>query len=449
MASFGYSIFGFLVAIGILVTVHEYGHFWVARKMGVKVERFSVGFGKVLKRWKRKDDPTEYVISMLPLGGYVKMLDERVEPVADEEKHLAFNNQSLAARAAIVAAGPAANYIFAILLMWALAVWGQSDRPAVVGDVHAGSVAEAVGFQSGDQLVSINGRPVHAWGEQQLYIVHQAFKRQSIEFEVIPAGALSEANETRRVDFAALDQGSLDQTILTRGLGMWPQMPAAEISGVVGGKPADIAGLQKGDVIEAIGETSITNWRDLVEVISAKPNEDIALTVQRDGESMIVPLTTASAERDGKTVGQIGVYPGGYDFKYRLGLWDGLKYSADYAWRFSVVSLRSIGKMFSRDLGTENLSGPISIAQFAGVAAQRGLEDLLSFLVIISISLGLINLLPIPILDGGHLLYFLIEAIKGSPVSERVMVWGQQLGILALALLMSLALYNDIIRLFS
>lgn len=449
MTSFLYSVAGFIVAIGILVTIHEFGHFWVARKVGVKVHRFSVGFGKVVKSWRREGDPTEYALSAIPLGGYVKMLDERVEEVPEAEKDQAFNRKPLWARAAVVAAGPGANYLFAILAMWLLAVWGQDDRPAIVGKVDAGSMAEQAGFQAGDKLISVDGRKIHGWGQHQLYIVHQAFKRKPVAFVVAPAGASVEQAQTLRVDFAALKGKKIDQQVLSRGIGLFPQAPAAMISDVVPGKPAALSGVLAGDVVTRIDEMDIQSWRELVETVSARPNQAVNVTLTRDGVEQVLPMTIAAVERDGKTIGQIGVYPGFEPFAYRLGIWEGLKYAADYTWRFSAVSLRSIGKMFTREIGVENISGPITIAEYAGKTAQYGAQEFISFLVIISISLGLINLLPLPMLDGGHLMYFVIEAIKGSPVSEKAMEWGQQFGIVALALLMSLAFYNDIIRLFS
>jgi regulator of sigma E protease len=442
---FLYSIFGFILAIGILVTIHEFGHFWVARKAGVKVIRFSVGFGKPLKIWRRKNDDTEYVLAIIPLGGYVKMLDERVEEVPDSEKHRAFNRQSLAKRTAIVVAGPLANYLFAIVAMWGLYVAGMQDIPTLIGEVRPDSIAAQAGFKPGERIISVDHKKLYGWQDAQIYLIHKIFQKKPVQFTLE-----DEVNGTRRqleVDLTEVESDVISHGMLLQGLGISPAPMSSVISKVVSGKPAQSAGLRGGDEIVQIDATQINNWRDLVETVSALPDRDVTLSYRRDGKVYNVAMNVGSVEYEGERYGQIGVYPTRYRFS--TGILEGLGKSIDYTWRFSLVSLWSLGKMITQDVSPDNLSGPITIAKLAGTTVQRGVADFISFLVVISISLGLINLLPIPVLDGGHLMYFAIEAIKGSPVSERIMIWGQQIGIGLLLLLMSFAFYNDIIRLIS
>ena len=442
---FLYSVFGFILAIGILVTIHEFGHFWVARRAGVKVHRFSIGFGKPLKIWKRKNDDTEYVLAAIPLGGYVKMLDERVEEVAESEKHLAFNRQSLSKRTAIVAAGPLANFLFAILAMWALYLVGMRDHPALIGEIIPDSIAEQAGFGVGERIVKLDGQKIYGWQDSQIYLIQKAFQKKAVTFTL--EDATSGKARQLEVDMSALDGSVVSRGALSGGLGLIPAQMSNIISDVVEGKPAQLAGLQGGDKITQINDGQIKDWRDLVVAISDQPGQTVTLEYERDAQSYSIDLEVGSIEQGGKTFGQIGVYPSRY--KYTTGVVEGLVKAVDYTWRFTFVSLWSLGKMLTGSVATDNLSGPITIANIAGTTVQRGIGDFVSFLVIISISLGLINLLPIPVLDGGHLLFFAIEAIKGSPVSEKIMVVGQQIGIALLLLLMSFAFYNDIIRLIS
>ena len=442
---FLYSVFGFILAIGILVTIHEFGHFWVARRAGVKVHRFSIGFGKPLKIWKRKNDDTEYVLAAIPLGGYVKMLDERVEEVAESEKHLAFNRQSLPKRTAIVAAGPLANFLFAILAMWALYLVGMRDHPALIGEIIPDSIAEQAGFGVGERIVKLDDKKIYGWQDSQIYLIQKAFQKKAVTFSL--EDATSGKVRQLDVDMSALDGSVVSRGALSGGLGLIPAQMSNIISDVVEGKPAQLAGLQGGDKITQINDGQIEDWRDLVVAISDLPGQTVTLEYERDAQSYSIDLVVCSIEQGGKTFGKIGVYPSRY--KYTTGVVEGLVKAVDYTWRFTFVSLWSLGKMLTGSVATDNLSGPITIANIAGTTVQRGIGDFVSFLVIISISLGLINLLPIPVLDGGHLLFFAIEAIKGSPVSEKIMVVGQQIGIALLLLLMSFAFYNDIIRLIS
>jgi len=441
---FLYSVFGFVLAIGILVTIHEFGHFWVARRAGVKVIRFSIGFGKPLKIWKRKNDETEYVLAAIPLGGYVKMLDERVEDVDASEVHRAFNRQSLTKRTAIVAAGPLANFLFAIIAMWGLYLAGMQDYPTLIGEVKEGSIADKAGIVAGERLVEMDNHIVYGWQDSQLYLIHKTFQKKPVTLSFERAdGSVQQVV----VDLGQVDSNAVSRGVLSQGLGLLPAPMGNEISAVVAGKPAQLAGLEAGDQILRINEVEITDWRDLYETVSKIPDQNAQISYRRDGQQMEASLTVAGVDYNGERYGQIGVYPTRYRFS--TGVVDGLFKAVDYTWRFTYVSLWSLGKMITQDVSSDNLSGPITIASMAGTTVQRGVADFVSFLVVISISLGLINLLPIPVLDGGHLMFFAIEAIKGSPVSERIMLWGQQIGIALLLLLMSLAFYNDIIRLIS
>jgi len=356
-----YSLLGFLAAIAILVTVHEYGHFQVARACGVKVLKFSIGFGRPLITWRRKNDPTAYCIGCIPLGGYVKMLER-------------------------------------------------------------------------------------AWGQHQFYLIHQAMKGNSVDFEVAAEGG---GARSIAVDFAAFDQYAIGSLPVPMQLGMHPPAPPAAVYRLVPGAPAARAGLQPGDLITAIDGAPIGDWADLVAQVSARPGQALALTVRRGGGLLDLALTTESARLGGRTVGRIGLYrPPPETIKLRYGPLAAIPAALDYNWRMTVVTLRSLGRMLSARMSSDNLSGPITIARLAGHTIESGVDDFLKFLAIISISLGLINLLPIPLLDGGHLLYFAVEAVKGSPPSPRAMLWGQQLGIALLVLLMGVAFYNDIMRLF-
>ncbi len=451
MSGFTSSLLGFVVAIAILVTVHEYGHFQVARRLGVKVLKFSIGFGPALFKWRRRDDPTEYCIGLIPLGGYVKMLDEREGEVEAEEREMAFNRKSLAARSAIVVAGPAYNFLFAIFAVWLMFVVGSDDIEPVVGAVAESSVAQIAGFRVGDRIVGVDGREVSTWSQHQIYLLHQAMRGKVIDFEVVGSDDSGGSGSRRNIpiDFGAVEQYAIGGAPVTAHIGLRPTAPAATVFRLVENSPAAEAGLQRGDAIIAIDGEPVRDWFHLVQRVSSRPGQKLSLSVRRGDLEIETELTTEAVVVDGERYGRMGLYrPPLENARLRYGPLAAIPASLDYNWRTTVVTLRSLGRMLSARMSSENLAGPITIARLAGQMVESGYDDFLRFLAIISISLGLINLLPIPLLDGGHLLYFAIEAVRGRPLSERSMLRGQQIGIVLLALLMSVAFYNDIMRLF-
>jgi regulator of sigma E protease len=445
MGAFVYSVAGFLVAIAILVSVHEFGHFWVARKLGVKVLKFSIGFGKSIFTWKRKNDPTEYVIGLIPLGGYVKMLDEREAEVPEEEKGQAFNRKSLGVRTAVVFAGPLFNFLFAIFAIWVVFVTGSDDIDPTVGEVVEASMAETAGFRRGDVLVEIDGKAVKTWGQHQFYMLHQAMKGNSM---IVTVDNPSHGSRDIELDFSTFDQTQITGQPITSIIGIWPPAPAAEVTRLVADMPAEKAGLKSGDIVTAIDGNGVEDWIDMARQVSERPGEPMVFTIMRGQSSFEVTIVPNTITVDGENFGQIGIYrPQLENVTLRFGPLESIWQSMDYNWRMTVITLRSLGRMLTAQMSSENLSGPITIARIAGQTAESGYSDFLKFLAIISISLGLINLLPIPVLDGGHLMYFLFEAITGKEPSEKVMIWGQQVGIAMIVMLMVLAFYNDIVRL--
>ncbi|MCY4228334.1 MAG: RIP metalloprotease RseP [Gammaproteobacteria bacterium] len=446
MEGIAYTISAFVLAIVILVGVHEFGHFWVARKCGVKVLKFSIGFGKPILTWHRKNDPTEYSIGMIPLGGYVKMLDEREGPIPEHERELEFNSKSLTARSLIVFAGPAFNFLFAIIAIWLALMIGNRDYPPVVGQIVEQSMAEQAGFQLGDRLVEVDGRPVKAWRQHQLYLMNRAMQGRKTEFLIETT-----ANDVKEieVDFGMLDQQRLAGLPITSIMGIGPPPPPPRIVDPVAGMPAERAGLISGDVVTALDGQEIDDWVDLASTIAERPGEQILLTVMRDDSEFEVAVIPDIIDANGASQGRIGIYrPEPEDMVFRLGPVESMWQSVEQSYLLTVVTLKSIGRMITAQMSAENLSGPITIARVAGRTAENGVTEFLSFLALISISLGLLNLLPIPVLDGGHLMYFLYEGITGKKPSEEAMLFGQKIGISAIVFLTILAFYNDIMRLF-
>ena len=443
----------FLIAVAILVSFHEFGHFIVARWMGVRVLRFSVGFGRTLWRWQKNENSTEYVIGLIPLGGYVRMLDEREGAVPVAIRDQAFNQKSLSRRSLIVLAGPLANLLLAIGLYCGVGVIGSEDVDPVVGRVHADSIGLDSGFEIGDRILSIDDRAVYGWSEQRLYLLDRAANQDVVVFDVQKIDA---RKEKIVIDFSNAPGQAFAPAVLRDLIGIGPLLPVyeAKVGGVVSGGPADNAGIKEGDQILAIDNESVMDWGDFVRVISGSPGKSLSLEIQRQGEDVLINVVPESTQDEGRSIGRIGVFapppPSLDEFMVTIqyGLLESIFRAIDTTWLMSAVTVQLFGKMLTGGASKEHLSGPISIARYAGQSADLGIAQFLAFLAVLSVSLGILNLLPIPVLDGGHLVYFLIEGLTRRPVPEVVMYWGQQIGIGIIILLMGLAFYNDLISLF-
>jgi len=447
-----YTVGSFIVALAILIAVHEFGHFWVARKLGVKVLRFSIGFGKPLLRHVSPRDGTEYVLAAIPLGGYVKMLDEQEGEVPETQKHLAFNRQPLWKRTVIVTAGPCFNFLFAVLAYWAIFVAGDVGTRPVIGEVVPQSTAAKARFAPGDELLAISDRPTPTWEAAAFALMAEVLNGEDLTVRVRDESGL----ELVRILNGDALAGLPDNPALLSNLGLSPARPVlpARIGELIPGDPAIRAGLRTGDLVHRVNGESIAHWSDLVEAVQAHPGRPLRLEIERGSERHELLVIPHAVQLGGWEVGRIGaaaqVPPhlfDAYRTEVRLGPMAAMSAAVGKTADMSLLTLRVIGRMLIGKASVENLGGPIAIAEIAGKTASYGLGSFVKFLAVVSISLGVLNLLPIPMLDGGHLLYFAIEAIKGSPLSEQAQLQGQRVGLALLAALMTLAFYVDIARL--
>ncbi|WP_370612868.1 sigma E protease regulator RseP [Citrobacter portucalensis] len=450
MLSILWNLAAFIIALGVLITVHEFGHFWVARRCGVRVERFSIGFGKAL--WRRTDKSgTEYVIAMIPLGGYVKMLDERAEPVAPELRHYAFNNKTVGQRAAIIAAGPIANFLFAIFAYWLVFIIGVPGVRPVVGEITPNSIAAQAQIQPGTELKAVDGIETPDWDAVRLQLVSKIGDEHTT-LSVAQFGSNQRQDKTLDLRNWAFEPDKEDPV---SSLGMRPRGPQIEpvLSEVQVDSAASKAGLQAGDRIVKVNGQSLTQWMTFVTLVRDNPDTPLALDIERQGSSLSLTLTPDSKQVNGKAQGFAGVVPkviplpDEYKTVRQYGPFSAILEASDKTWQLMKLTVSMLGKLITGDVKLNNLSGPISIAQGAGMSAEFGIIYYLMFLALISVNLGIINLFPLPVLDGGHLLFLAIEKLKGGPVSERVQDFSYRIGSILLVLLMGLALFNDFSRL--
>ncbi len=451
--TFAFTIIAFIIALGVLILFHEFGHYLIARWSGVKVLRFSIGFGQPLLTRRLGKDQTEWVVAAFPLGGYVKMLDEHEGQVEPQDLTRAFNRKPVGYRFAIVAAGPIANFLLAILLYWFLFMLGVSGIKPVLGPVKATTPAAFAGFEAGETIQKIGTEPVTTWQDARWLLLSKAADRSpSVDVEIRGA---SGTITMRRLDLSHVSADDLEGDFL-RKIGLIPYQPAMKpiISHVTPGGAGNRAGLLPGDEILAANGNKIESWEGLVQKIRESPGKKLSLEIRRDNRSVGIDVVPDTVNEDGIKTGKVGIGPQ-VDHDELQKLLTEVRYSAGTAmikaikktWETSIFTLQMIGKMVAGEMSWKNVSGPITIADYAGKSAQMGVASYLGFLAIISISLGVLNLLPIPLLDGGHLMYYVVEMVKGSPPSARVMEVGQRIGMALLFALMVFALYNDISRL--
>jgi regulator of sigma E protease len=452
---FLWTIAGFIVAVSLLVTVHEYGHYWVARRLGFKVLRFSVGFGPAL--WSRTAgaDRTEYVFAALPFGGYVKLLDEREGPVPPADLDRSFTRKAPWQRILVLLAGPLFNIAFAIVVLWAI-LWvsGEPQVKPVVGRVVPESLAARADLRSNDEFLRIEGREIKTHSDVMLGLVEAISDDGRVDIEVRRPGSGVRVLELR-IEDEAVRRSLTEPSALLPGLGLrfWTPPVPAEIGKVDAGGPAALAGLQPGDRITAVDGEPVADFPALVEAISARPNRDISIDYLREGSAGRLTLRSTADLVDGREVGRIRVqtpppppWPAEMVSHRDYGPLESLGTATLRAWDMTVLQAKMFVRMLSGEVSLKNLSGPVTIAEFAGESAQSGLTEFLGFLIVISLSLGFLNLLPIPILDGGQIVYQLVEWLRGSPIPERVQAMGQQVGIVLLLMLMGVALFNDFTR---
>ena len=448
------TVLAFIVALGLLIAIHEYGHYRMAVACGVKVLRFSVGFGHTLLRWQPKGSPTEFVIGAFPLGGYVRMLDEREAPVNPAERHLAFNTQPLRSRALIVAAGPLANLLLAVLL-YAVVNWGGVQMAApVLGRPAPASVAERAGLVGGERVLQAGYdgqvlQDIEAFEDLRWLLTRAALEGRDVR--LLLAGERGRAGTERLLPLSGMTTRDADARLLEQ-IGIVSPLSRPEIGEVQAGGAAERAGLLPGDLVLRFGSLMVLDGQQLRELIRTSVSEGRALTtrwqVQREGRLLDIDVTPDPVQQGGATIGRIAAYVGVPPemVMVQYGPIDGLWQGVVKTWEVSVLTLRTLGRMVIGEASLKNLSGPLTIADYAGKSASLGLTSYLIFLALISVSLGVLNLLPLPVLDGGHLMYYLWEGVTGRPVSEAWLERLQRTGVFVLVLMMSIALFNDVTR---
>lgn len=444
------TLLSFALALGILVTAHEFGHYWVARRLGVKILRFCIGFGRPWLQWRSGE--TEFALALIPLGGYVKMLDEREGEVAEHELHRAFNRKPLATRVAVVAAGPIANFLFAIFAYWLMLMIGVTGPRPIIGTVDADSIAARAGLSRGEEILQVDGAQAQTWDGVFRHALDGILDQRPLRLAVRDGNGVI---KNVMLDVSKVSVDELGAGDFFKTLGVAPDVPLIPpvIAHVVVDGAAAAAGIKDGDRVISAGGRPIASWSAWVDVIRQHPQQALALVVLRGGVKIALTVTPARIEENGAVFGRIGAEPRvpkdlddmpmGIE---RYGPWAAFGGAVDRTVGMSLTTLKFLGKMIMGEASVRNLSGPISIAQYAGASAKLGVARFLEFLALVSVSLGVLNLLPIPILDGGHLLYYLIEFATRRPVSEHLQSWGQQLGLVMLLSLMGLAVYNDILR---
>lgn len=441
-----HTVFYFVISIGVLVAVHEFGHFWVARRVGVKVLRFSIGFGHVLWRYQKNPNSTEYVLSLIPLGGYVKMVDEREGEVSPEDLPMAFNRKPLLARTAVVAAGPMFNLVLAVALFWSVLVIGEIGIKPILGATVAQSLAQEAGFSEGDEIIAVNDEITPTWTQAMSNIMSTALEGENYISVKVKSSDMIESVKILHIDSSQTQ----NPDALYAKLGMKLFSPALQplIGNVLDNGAAKTAGFQSNDLILRANDIPVTQWQQWVDIVKASPNQALQILIERDGVQSTLSLTPNSEGKIGASVQVPESLIKSFQVHYALSPFDAIPAAFSTTYHYSTSTIKMMGQMFAGKASLDNLSGPISIAQYAGQSAEMGLVHFLKFMGLISVSLGVLNLLPIPVLDGGHLFFFAIEGLKGSPVSESIQLFFQRIGIVFLGLLMATAMFMDVGRLF-